>query len=81
MHIQEQNIVGEHDAVVNQLFLVVSGSGWVAGENGKRIPIEQGQAAFWIKGETHTSGSEEGMTVIVLEGEDIVPSPMMKEID
>ena len=62
-------VVGRHPAVVPQFFVVVSGSGWVSGADGKREPIEAGDAVLWEQGEEHESGSDEGMTALVLEGE------------
>lgn len=56
---------------VNQLFLVVQGAGWVRSGDGERVPVNAGQAAFWRAREWHESGSDEGMTVIVIEGDGI----------
>ena len=61
-------VVGRHPAVVPQLFVVVRGSGWVSGADGEREPIEPGQAVLWERGEEHESGSDTGMTALVLEG-------------
>lgn len=69
MHIEAEGTVGRHDAAIGQLFMVVSGEGWVSGADGRRVPIRAGQAAFWEGGESHASGSDVGMTVIVAEGE------------
>jgi quercetin dioxygenase-like cupin family protein len=62
-------IVGRHPAVVPQLFVIVQGSGWVSGADGEREPIAAGEAVRWEAGEEHESGSEEGMTALVLEAE------------
>jgi hypothetical protein len=62
-----------HRAAAPQLFIVIAGGGWVRGETDERFPITSGQAAFWEKGELHASGSESGMTVIVIEAEDLAP--------
>ena len=64
-------VVGRHPAVVAQLFVVVHGSGWVSGADGEREPIESGQAVLWEQGEEHESGSDTGMTALVLEGESL----------
>jgi quercetin dioxygenase-like cupin family protein len=73
IHFSHGGIVGLHQAITQQLFLVVAGSGWVRGESDERTPVSAGQAAFWEKGEWHESGSESGMTAIVIEGDDINP--------
>ena len=66
--------IGRHPAAVPQLFVVVEGDGWVkAGEEEARV--EAGQAVLWEAGEDHESGAgPNGMTVIVLEAENIKDS-------
>jgi quercetin dioxygenase-like cupin family protein len=64
-------VVGRHPAGMAQLFTVVSGSGWVSGADGEREPIRAGEAVLWQPGEEHESGSDEGMTVLVVEAESL----------
>jgi hypothetical protein len=64
-------VVGRHPAVGAQLFTVVRGSGWISGGDGEREPIGTGEAALWEAGEDHESGSEEGMTALVVEAESL----------
>lgn len=71
--------VGYHQAVGPQLFLVVEGSGWARGANDERTPISAGTAVFWVDAEWHESGSESGMTVIVIEGETLDPAQYLME--
>ncbi len=61
--------IGAHPTGFCQLFIVVSGSGWVAGADGERITIEAGEAAFFEKGEIHSKGSSTGMQVIMVQSE------------
>jgi quercetin dioxygenase-like cupin family protein len=61
--------VGDHPAATQQLFLVIAGQGWVRSEEEEPVPIQAGEGAFWEAGERHESGSDEGMTVIVIESE------------
>lgn len=63
-------VVGRHPAVVDQLFCVIEGEGWVSGANGARVRVRAGQAAHWSAGEDHESGSENGMTALVVEAEE-----------
>lgn len=77
MHLGAGGVVGHHPAVVPQLFLVVSGEGWVRGEDDVRVPIAAGQAAFWTAGEGHESGTERGMVALVIEGEGLDPESFM----
>jgi quercetin dioxygenase-like cupin family protein len=64
-------VVGRHPAGMAQLFTVVSGSGWVSGADGEREPIRAGEAVLWQPGEEHESGSDDGMTVLVVEAESL----------
>jgi quercetin dioxygenase-like cupin family protein len=64
-------VVGRHPAGMAQLFTVASGSGWVSGADGEREPIRAGEAVLWRPGEEHESGSDEGMTVLVVEAESL----------
>ncbi len=70
--IEPEGVVGRHPAAVSQLFLVVDGEGWVSGPDGQHYAIRTGQAAFWEPGESHESGSRSGMTVLLVEGEELV---------
>ena len=79
MYLGPKGLVGFHQATVRQLFLVVEGSGWVRGEAPERVPIAVGLAAFWEAGEWHESGSETGMTAIVIESEAIDPAQFIPE--
>ncbi|CAM3585130.1 MULTISPECIES: cupin domain-containing protein [Paenibacillus] len=79
MHIGAGGVVGEHPASSDQLFIVVEGEGWVTANHGPRTKVIAGQAVLWKKGEWHESGSELGMTVIVVEGPLIEPD--MPEAD
>jgi quercetin dioxygenase-like cupin family protein len=64
-------VVGRHPAAATQLFAVVAGTGWVSGSDGERVPIRVGEAVAWEPGEEHESGSDEGMTVLVVEAESL----------
>ena len=60
-------VVAKHPAASAQLFVVVSGEGWVSGADGAREAIRAGDAVVWEPGEEHESGSDEGMTALVVE--------------
>ena len=79
MHIPAGGRVGYHQAVTPQLFLVVAGEGWVRGNTEARRPVHAFEAAFWQGGEWHESGSETGMTAVVIEGEGVNPATLMPE--
>jgi hypothetical protein len=79
MHIPAGGRVGFHQATMPQLFLVVAGEGWVRGNTEARRPVHAFEAAFWEGGEWHESGSETGMTAVVIEGTGIDPAALMPE--
>ena len=66
-YLQPNGSIGYHRATLPQLFLVVQGAGWVRGETPGKTPIKAGQAAYWDKDEWHESGTETGMTAIIIE--------------
>lgn len=61
--------VGRHPAAAQQLFAVQRGSGWVAGGDGVRQEIRAGEAVLWEAGEEHESGSDLGLTALVVEAD------------
>lgn len=80
-YLEPNGVIGFHKATIPQLFLVVQGEGWVRGEAPEsRRPIKAGEAAFWDEGEWHESGTETGMVVILIEGEDIDPTKTMPPV-
>ncbi|WP_026695231.1 cupin domain-containing protein [Peribacillus kribbensis] len=79
MYIEPHGIVGRHEATLPQLFLVLDGEGWASGPDGRRAVIKKGDAVFWDAGEMHESGSETGMTAIILESPNLNPESFLKE--
>jgi quercetin dioxygenase-like cupin family protein len=59
--------IGAHEAGFGQLFVAVSGNGWVAGGDGARVPLAEGEAAFISRGEIHSKGSETGLTALMIQ--------------
>lgn len=62
-------VIGRHPAVGHQLFVIMTGTAEVSGENGATATIGPGQAALWSPDESHETRSEHGLTALVLEGE------------
>ncbi len=79
-HIGKGGFVPRHPATGPQLFAVVAGSGWVSGSDSAKVAVQAGRAAYWEPGEVHESGTEEGMTVIVVECADFDPATYMREV-
>ena len=61
-------VIGSHQAGGPQVLFIIQGEGWVRGESPEPISVAVGDAVFWDVGELHESGSEAGMTAIVIEG-------------
>jgi len=62
----KEALLGRHPTNLWQLFMVIEGSGWVAGEDNVLHAISAGEAVVWHPGEEHKSGSATGMSVLIL---------------
>ncbi|MGD6843784.1 cupin domain-containing protein [Bacillus infantis] len=80
MQLKEDSVLGMHPAVGPQLFLIVSGEGWVRSADGERIAVDPGTAVFWEDGEEHESGSALGMTAVIIEGPGLQPSSQLQPL-
>ena len=67
VHIEPGGVIGPHPAGFDQLFLVTSGSGWVAGSDGLRKSLSAGNGAAISRGEVHSKGSDVGLTAIMIQ--------------
>jgi quercetin dioxygenase-like cupin family protein len=74
VHLDAGGEIGAHEAGFAQLFLVVEGSGWVSGSDGRRQPLGQGQGALIARGEVHAKGTAWGMTAIMVQVTDMSTS-------
>lgn len=77
MHLDENGIIGYHQAFVPQLLLIVSGEGWVRGETNEYIKVHSGEAVFWDRDEWHETKTNKGLTAIVIEGEELTISSLI----
>jgi quercetin dioxygenase-like cupin family protein len=73
IYIEPGGEIGPHEAGFGQIFLAVSGSGWVAGNDGVRIALPEGQAALIRRGDIHAKGSETGMTALMVQVRELRP--------
>lgn len=60
-------LLGRHPTRLWQLFYVVDGAGWVSDDENQRFDISAGEAVLWSPGENHSSGSDEGMIVVIVQ--------------
>ncbi len=77
MHLEENGIIGYHEAVVPQLLLIMNGEGFVRGEKEEYFKVQSGDAVFWEKDEWHETKTDKGLTAIVIESEELKPSSFM----
>ncbi|MGG4268540.1 cupin [Peribacillus simplex] len=61
MHLDENGLIGYHQAVVPQLLLIVNGEGWVRDETDEYIKVHSGEVVFWDKGEWHETKTDRGL--------------------
>jgi quercetin dioxygenase-like cupin family protein len=67
VHLASGGEIGVHRAGFGQLFLVIRGEGWVAGDEGVRRTVRTGQGAVIARGEVHAKGSDTGCTAIMIQ--------------
>jgi quercetin dioxygenase-like cupin family protein len=73
VHFDPGGSMGRHRAGFGQLFVVLSGGGWAEGDDGVRVDLAEGQAAWFARGEMHAKGSEQGMTALMVQVDDLEP--------
>jgi quercetin dioxygenase-like cupin family protein len=81
MHFDKESILGMHAATGPQLFLVISGEGWVCIEGEEKVPVSTGTAVFWVTGEQHESGTETGMAAMIIEGPNLDPYKYLEGLE
>lgn len=72
--------VGPHPAGLPQLFCVISGDGWVTGEESAEARIATGEAAFWSRGEQHSARTDPGMIAIIIQAEGLNPAVFLENV-
>jgi quercetin dioxygenase-like cupin family protein len=81
LRIEAGGVAGRHTAGLNQLLLVIEGSGWVKGREEQEVGVASGDLVFWESGEPHeTRAGGNGFTAIVVEGKDLATSDAMKQL-
>jgi quercetin dioxygenase-like cupin family protein len=67
IHFEPGGSIGSHPAGFDQVFIVIKGSGWVAGSDDIRHEIEEESGAFIPLGESHSKGDEVGMVAVMIQ--------------
>lgn len=73
IHFEPGGSIGPHPAGFDQLFLVVQGSGWVAGDDDVRLAVGTVCGAFIPNGEVRSKGSEAGMLAVMIQASEFGP--------
>jgi len=73
VRIEAGGIIDRHEAGFGQLWIIVEGSGWVAGGDDQRLEVSLGDVAFFERGEQHAKGSDQGMTAVMIQIYDLEP--------
>ncbi len=60
-----------HPTTLPEVFAVLEGSGEVSGADGVVEPIAAGEAVFWHTGEEQEMTSVAGLTVLIIQGENL----------
>ena len=71
LHFEPGGVIGPHEAGFGQLLFAVAGEGWVAGGDGVRRRLAEGEAAFISRGELHSKGSDTGLTALMVQVRDL----------
>lgn len=77
MYLEENGVIGFHQAVVPQLLLILDGEGYVRDDQEEYVKVQSGDAVFWEKDEWHETKTDTGLTAIVIESEELNPSSFM----
>jgi hypothetical protein len=72
-YVSPGGLLGRHPTRLWQLFTVITGAGWVSGDDGIRHEIHSGEGVRWSPGESHESGTNDGMIVAIVQAN--VPPP------
>ncbi|RDW20340.1 cupin [Oceanobacillus arenosus] len=78
MHLDQNGLVGYHQAAVPQLLLILNGEGYVRNEKDEYFKVQSGDAVFWDKDEWHETKTIVGLTAIVIESEELTPKLFMQ---
>jgi quercetin dioxygenase-like cupin family protein len=77
MYLEQNGLIGYHQATMPQLLLIMSGEGFVRGEAEEYYNVQPGDAIFWEKDEWHETKTDSGITAVVIESEELNPSLYM----
>jgi quercetin dioxygenase-like cupin family protein len=72
LHFEAGGEIGEHETGFGQLFVVVGGAGWVV-SGSDRYEVGLGDAVFLPRGVMHAKGSENGMTAVMIQMDNLEP--------
>jgi quercetin dioxygenase-like cupin family protein len=79
IRLEPESVLGVHEAVGDQLFLVIEGTGMVRSRESEFARVSEGDAVQWCAGELHeTRSGPEGLTALVIEGPSLRDALLIK---
>jgi len=63
--------ISHQQALPQQMLLAIDGEGWMRSGTDELFPVQAGQAVFWEANEIQESGTETGITAVIIEAEKI----------
>jgi quercetin dioxygenase-like cupin family protein len=67
VHLEAGGEIGPHTAGFDQLFVALTGRGWVREGDGPRVELDAGEAAYFERGTVHAKGSDDGLTALMVQ--------------
>ncbi|MEO4052182.1 cupin [Solibacillus sp. CAU 1738] len=71
MTLEENGVVGYHQAVVPQMLVILDGEGYVRSNSSDFTFIKKGEAVLWDKDEWHETKTKTGLIALVIESKEI----------
>ena len=71
MRVEPGGVIGMHPTRSDQMFFVIDGRGWTRIDGGPRSDVAAGHAVLLRAGEHHESGTDTGMTAIIVQAEQL----------
>lgn len=65
--------IGRHPTSAHQALLPILGAAEVAGDekDGQARTVGAGEIVLWRRGESHVTSTQDGLTAVILEGDDL----------
>ena len=79
IQLNENGVIGYHQAVTPQLLLIIQGEGLVRSYSEKFYSLQPGEAVFWTQDEWHETKTEKGLIGLIIESKIITSEQIILE--